>query len=119
MATRGPQILGGIKEATSLWSDFQQHIAARGARVLYLVLPVDPSMNVVRNRLDPDFDHALLELEELGASVVDWRDNQSLSLRPEDFFDQQHLLESGRRKLAANFNTVVVEHLDVCNHSSR
>ena len=84
-------------QASDLWLEFIRRHQQRKIATTLLVLPMDPSLQRARRLFDPQLDKALERFERAGAGVVDWRDLSVLSAR--DFYDQQHLLASGRRKL--------------------
>ena len=111
-ATRIPQFLSMVEEGTHLWIDFLGHTKSRGIKVLFLALPYDPSMKKVKNITELSFTRALITLALSGGEIVDWRDEHNLSSN--DFFDQQHLLESGRRKIADQFHELIAKSLPFC-----
>jgi hypothetical protein len=60
----------------------------------------------------PIFEQSMEQLRGAGFTVVDWR--RTSTLREIDFYDQQHLLESGRRRIASQFLHFVARSLPAC-----
>ncbi len=84
-----------VKDSTYAWRALITQTIAWGARPVLLVLPEDPSMAKVDQLFRPSFDTAIDELKGAGAIVHDLRENTRLT--SVDFYDQQHLVASGRR----------------------
>jgi len=85
----------GLADSTRAWQALIQNTAVWGANPALVILPEDPSMAKVDRFFRGAFDRAIKQLETAGAAVYDMRDNPRLTA--ENFFDQQHLVASGRR----------------------
>ena len=88
---------GRRAEAGALWRAFVRRFEGPDSTVLFLALPEDPSMTPFAAFAGEGFAHEMAGLGGAGARVADWRTDHGLV--PRDFYDQQHLLQSGRRKL--------------------
>ncbi len=97
IASRGPQFYYAHLESLDLWTEFVRNMDSKGVKILFLILPLDPQMDVARSLFDPLFDPMMAKLEQAGATIVDWRNLDFLV--SEDFYDQQHLVKSGRKKI--------------------
>lgn len=79
----------------TLWATLTSRKRSKGLPFVYLAVPESRVLATADRMLGADFAHDLEKLRQTGATVVDWRTDQGL---PEQYFyDQQHLLESGRR----------------------
>jgi hypothetical protein len=83
-------------ESSALWRAFAEHERRSGVRVLFLAAPESPTFKPVDEAFGAGFRQSLGLLTASGASVVDLRNSGDLA--ENDFYDQQHLLSSGRRK---------------------
>lgn len=97
IANRGPQFFQTHQESFGLWANLIADMRSKGVIVLVLILPLSPEMDQARVLFDPLFDPMIEKLDQIGAIVIDWRDLESL--KSEDFYDQQHLVKSGRKKI--------------------
>lgn len=84
--------------------------------MLFLAVPESSAMAHVDVVMGPPFAESLSELQANGAMVVDWR--HSLELSESDFYDQQHLLDAGRRDIGARFVKLIVSNLPHCTRAS-
>tara|TARA_R110002124_G_scaffold55108_3_gene156067 strand:- start:2512 stop:3606 length:1095 start_codon:yes stop_codon:yes gene_type:complete len=101
------------KEALALWHAFLARFIERKSAVLFLALPESASMEPMNRRVGSAFASDLSTLERDGARVADWRTNHGL---PEaSFYDQQHLLESGRHAIEPRFVDLLVNTLPDCS----
>ena len=60
-----------------------------------------------------EFADEMAALGRAGAIVADWRTNHGLAQG--DFYDQQHLLASGRRKIEPGLLDLLAGSLDDCH----
>lgn len=84
-------------EAGALWRAFAHRFGGPRSNVLFLALPEDPSMTPFSLLAGDGFDAEMASLGDAGAHVADWRTSHGLA--QSDFYDQQHLLASGREKI--------------------
>jgi hypothetical protein len=113
MAMRGPASLRYEKESVALWVALTDALQAQGVRVEFLVLPMDPVMDLVRPFFDPIFEVSLKVFESRDVRITDWRDSD-FGLVTEDFYDQQHMLASGREKIFDAFVRYLASSLPQC-----
>ena len=83
--------------------------------MLFLAVPESSAMANVDMVMGPPFEESLSELRATGATVVDWR--RSLGLSESDFYDQQHLLDVGRRDISTRFVKLIVSDLPRCGRT--
>lgn len=95
------------------WLRFSEYAKSQGSNVLLLSLPQDESMMSVDGYFSPIFDRFLFIAKSRGISVEDWRKNK-FQLVSDDYFDQQHLLASGRKKIVQEIVNLIVNHLPEC-----
>ncbi|EAQ65679.1 hypothetical protein MED121_08943 [Marinomonas sp. MED121] len=95
------------------WNKFIKNAKSNGSQVIFLALPEDLSLQKVSRYFEPLFSAHLKSHKENGAKIIDWR-SKELGLKKEDFYDQQHLLKSGRRKLSAPLNNLIKSNLSRC-----
>jgi hypothetical protein len=91
---------------------FAEHFDANGSEVKFLVLPTDESYDTAAKLESTDFEEALRLLGG-NENIIDLR-NKVQNLKPEDFYDMQHLVASGRQKLQPAFVDAVAHALG-CN----
>lgn len=109
---RSPQYLRNRGESVRLWREFVAHLKKQGGRTEFLILPESASMAPIDRRLGSLLLADVRASATPDAGFTDWRHLPDLS--EEDFFDQQHLLASGRAKLAGPFVTFVAQRLGNC-----
>lgn len=100
-------------EALALWLAFLRRFDRPGSEVLLLALPESASMAPLNARAGAAFPADLAVLERHGGRVADWRTSHGLA--EADFYDQQHLLESGRRKIEPRFVELLTSALPACS----
>ncbi len=100
-------------EAVDLWKLFIRNYSSANSKVLFLGLPVSPEMRRLNDATSIEMRQDLIELQNAGALIADWRIDHFLS--DADFYDQQHLLSSGRKKLDARFVDLVVKSTPGCS----
>lgn len=98
--------------AGSLWRAFLDRFDGPRSNVLFLALPEDPSMTPFTDLAGDAFAAEMAGLGHTGAHVADWRKNHGLAQG--DFYDQQHLLGSGRRKIEPRLLDLLAGSLDDC-----
>jgi hypothetical protein len=113
LAMRGPALLRYQKESVGLWVALTDALQAQGVQVGFLVLPMDPVMGLVKPFFDPIFEVSLKVFESRDVRITDWRD-ADFGLVTEDFYDQQHLLASGREKVFDAFVRYLASTLPQC-----
>jgi hypothetical protein len=112
MAERLPLLQARRGEALALWRAFLNRFDGRGAEVLFIALPESPSMAPMNARAGAGFADDLSSLQRDGARIADWRTDHGLT--EHDFYDQQHLLETGRRRVEPRFVDLLVDSLPDC-----
>ncbi|RUM98330.1 hypothetical protein EET67_06735 [Pseudaminobacter arsenicus] len=95
-----------------MWSSFANLMTNGGSNVLFLVLPESSSLIPFRKRSEKYLQKTLGELESSRGRVLDWRIRPELN--EQDFFDQQHLLRSGREKLSGELLKLFSETIPNC-----
>lgn len=98
------------------WSAFAASVRAWGAVSLFVALPEDPSMARIRGAFGPAFDDAMASLVVSGNSYADLRTLHGLA--PEHFYDQQHLVASGRRAFWPQFLAATLDVIPYCGASA-
>lgn len=88
-------------EAAALWEGFTRRFDSPAGRVLYLALPESVAMTPLERLAGPVFDADMADLRDGGALMKDWRRGHGLD--EADFYDQQHLLASGRARMEGRF----------------
>lgn len=109
VALRWPTFEAGYRASTELWKRFAASERDQGVKVVFLALPESPSMAPVDRQFGPFLERSMKEFRQAGFEVFDWR--TSLGLSEADVYDQQHLLESGRRKTAPHFLSLLSRSL--------
>ena len=99
--------------AATLWRAFLDRFDGPRSNVLFLALPEDPSMRPYADLAGDEFADEMAALGRAGAIVADWRTNHGLAQG--DFYDQQHLLASGRRKIEPGLLDLLAGSLDDCH----
>lgn len=117
VALRWPAYLREHRASTELWERFAKYQRSRGVKVVFLALPESPSMAPADRLFGPIFEQSMNSLRRDGFTVADWR--KMSGLREADFYDQQHLLESGRRRIAQRFLQLPVQSLGSCDRQPR
>ena len=100
-------------EALDLWKIFTHDFVSSNSKVLFLGLPVSQEMKPLNDITVVPMTHDLSRLQSAGALVVDWRTDHGLS--EGDFYDQQHLLSSGRGKLEKRFIDLLITSTPGCS----
>jgi hypothetical protein len=100
-------------QAGALWRAFVRRFAVPQSDVIFLALPEDPSMAPFAALARVGFAEEMAALDRAGARVTDWRTNHGLV--EEDFYDQQHLIASGRRKLEPRLVQLISSNLTGCD----
>ena len=98
-------------QAVGLWKTYAIETQRQGGRVLFLGLPQSRAMAPVDQLAGPWFEVALRELRQAGALTVDWR---HMEIPEQDFYDQQHLLAEGRRKVLSPFVRLLAAEIPGC-----
>lgn len=101
-------------EGGNLWLGFANHFSKGKSRVAFMILPVSPSFEGVVRVIEPSFRKEITKLEMAGYGVEDLRNIRLLEER--DFYDVQHLLASGRRKVEPLLVDVIASLLGDCEH---
>lgn len=99
-------------EAGDLWLAFAAHFSRHGTRPLFIFLPESASLKPLRDLVEPDVQRQIARLRAQGHVVVDWRRHAELDER--DFYDQQHLLGSGRAKMEPRFIDLIAASIAGC-----
>ena len=105
IAQRYPKFSVARKESTVLWVHFAERVIGAGANTLFLALPESAAFKSVDDLLGADFEQSLASFQNKGAMIADWRHLSFLT--ESDFYDQQHLLASGRKTLVHPFLKLV------------
>lgn len=86
-------------QGAALWTEFARHFATTQRQVLFLQLPESRFLEPLTARIQGRYEADLAALRRAGFPVEATRSAELLE--EDDFFDQQHLLASGREKIAA------------------
>ena len=108
IATRSPQFYFNHRESVQLWIDYLREFADK-IKIILLILPSDPLMDQAAPFFAPIFEEALGELHSHGVKIVDWR--KMKELESDDFYDQQHLIFTGRAKIFQRFIDMITKNL--------
>lgn len=111
---RFPDYLEYSEAGIQRWINFAENALSNGSDVLFLGLPLDNSMVEIDRYFSPQFDSFLQQAKEKGVLIEDWR-KKNLNLISDDYFDQQHLLASGRKKVVNPLVDLIASHLSECN----
>jgi hypothetical protein len=103
---------------TVLWARFIGSQRSANHKIVLLAVPESGAMAPADRLFSAPFENDLSKLRAAGAVIVDWR-GKNLGLRESDFYDQQHLLESGRRAISPHFITLVRGALERCDMGRR
>jgi hypothetical protein len=98
----------------SRWNDFFEQVMRDGAEVVVLDLPVSPTFLSTERFFRDQYDEILKSHNAIGAGVVRWSASD-LGLIESDFFDQQHLLASGRQKIEPALLLMIQDHIPECH----
>ncbi len=109
IAWRGDSIRWHAPEATRMWAVLANLLQSGGSRVAFLVPPQDKVFEVVDKWLDGTFDRSVAQLAR-SFPVLDLRSAQGLEA--DDFYDLQHLVASGRRKLHPQLLDAILGQID-------
>lgn len=109
---RAPQYLRSRGESVELWREFAARLRRQGTRTEFLILPESASMAPIDRRLGSLLLADVRTAAAPEGGFADWRHFHGLL--EEDFFDQQHLLSSGRAKLVERFVAFVAQRLGNC-----
>ncbi len=99
-------------QALSVWIEFVETYSRKGIPVLFLVLPQSDEMEDVDAVIGEQFNQQIEILREKGARIADLRHGKRLL--NSDFYDQQHLLASGRRKIEQDLIQIFVRSIPGC-----
>jgi hypothetical protein len=112
LATRGGMFRENVESNIVLWSAFAGRFAGSGTQVGFVILPEDRAMQPVDHILRNEFDMAVARIAR-GHVLIDLRDLGLLE--PSDFYDQQHLVASGRQKILPAIVKSVAAQLSGCH----
>jgi hypothetical protein len=114
MVTRYPDYVQFSSFAAKRWQSFSNFAQSNGSKIMFLALPEDPSFGEVYKQFDSVFRRHLDQHQDQGTIVIDWR-KKDLGLLPLDFYDQQHFLSSGRKKISTPLANIVVNNIPECS----
>jgi hypothetical protein len=97
----------------ALWRGFADHFSASSTNVGFMLLPEDPSMQRVSRVLSDQLRSSMAVLSS-AYPVLDLR--TGTHLEPSDFYDQQHLLADGRKKILPALLSGVEKVIPSCAH---
>lgn len=95
------------------WEYFSEYAKNNNSNVVFLVLPEDQSLKKITKFFSSRFNEIILKHKKKGINVIDWR-YEDLNLNSKDFYDQQHLLKSGRKKIVSPLSILVSNNLPGC-----
>lgn len=98
----------------SRWNDFFEQVIRDGAEVVVLDLPVSTTFLSTERFFRDQYDEILNSHDAIGAWVVRWP-AADLGLVESDFFDQQHLLASGRQKIEPALLLMIQDRITGCD----
>jgi len=98
-----------------VWYAFAKQITRWGASPVFMVLPEDPVLEPVRQVFGPTFDNVMSSFSASGYRTIDFR--RLSDLEHAHFYDQQHLVASGRRLFWPHFLQSVIAAVPGCRSS--
>lgn len=110
---RWPMYRRNHAEAVGLWKEFTRDFSSATSRVMFLAMPETSVLAPLNALAGAMLERDMGELRGAGALVVDWRTSHGLA--EEDFYDQQHLLSSGRAKLTDRFVDLLATSIPDCD----
>jgi hypothetical protein len=113
LLSRLPDYLNNSGDGIDRWITFSEYAQKKGSRVLFLALPEDTTMEKVRPFFELEFMNFKKRAAATGAGFVDWR-QVNLNLEANDFYDQQHLLPTGREKIVDHLVSLFAKNLKTC-----
>lgn len=98
----------------SRWNSFFAKVKHDGAKVVVLDLPISKTFEQTERYFRSRYEEMLSSHLDAGADVVRWQ-RASLGLSESDFYDQQHLLPSGRKRIEPALLEMLKVRIPGCN----
>ena len=96
--SRYHDFINNFEIGANRWNGFIEAVHKDGNEIFFIDLPISPSFKNTLSAFKTEYDAILGSHRTHGADVVSWV-SSGTGLQESDFYDQQHLLASGRRKV--------------------
>ena len=100
------------KASSELWAEFVRSFVTPRRHVLFLDLPVSKTLSLAKNLTHTQYNADMTALRAAGAQVEPLQ-GETL-LEEDDFYDQQHIIESGRQKIATALISQLASAIPLC-----
>ena len=95
------------------WNLFIDNALSKGSKVLFIDLPKAPYFDKKTNLFQGLMNEFLDSHLKNGANVIRMK-SSDLNLKDDDFYDQQHLLSSGRKKVESLLIESIADNISEC-----